>query len=61
MVFEKKVDRAAERHRLEKELKKHKTPEGEKEFELLKTCKQWLESERPLRELEMTPMSSSPT
>ncbi len=47
------VDKRLER--LEKELKKHKTPELEKEFEILKTCKQWLESEHPLRELEIAP------
>jgi len=41
--------------RLEKDLKKQKTPELEKEFELLKRCREWLETERPLRELEMTP------
>jgi ribosome-binding ATPase len=41
--------------RLEKDLKKQKTPELEKENELIKRCKQWLESERPLREMEMTP------
>ncbi len=41
--------------RLEKDLKKNKTAEAEKEFELLKRCKEWLESERPLRQMEMTP------
>src|SRR5438876_4096170 len=41
--------------RLEKDLKKMKTPELEKEFELLKRAKAHLESERPLREMEMTP------
>jgi hypothetical protein len=41
--------------RLEKDLKKQKTPEMEKEFELLQRCRQWLETERPLRELELTP------
>src|ERR1700690_164932 len=41
--------------RLEKDLKKMKTPELEKEFELLTRAKAQLESERPLREMEMTP------
>ncbi len=41
--------------RLEKDLKKMKTPELEKEFELLKRAKIQLESEKPLREMEMTP------
>ena len=40
--------------RLEKDLKKMKTPELEKEFELLKRAKVQLESEKPLREMEMT-------
>ena len=39
--------------RLEKDLKKMKTPDLEKEFELLKAAKVHLESERPLREMEM--------
>ena len=41
--------------RLEKDLKKMRTPELEKEFELLKRAKAHLETERPLREMEMTP------
>ncbi|MGI9102017.1 MAG: redox-regulated ATPase YchF [Terriglobales bacterium] len=41
--------------RLQKDLKKQKTPELEKENELLLRCKQFLEQERPLREMEMTP------
>jgi GTP-binding protein YchF len=41
--------------RLEKDLKKMKTPELEKEFELLKRAKAHVESDKPLRELEMTP------
>src|SRR5437764_8080551 len=41
--------------RLEKDLKKMKTPELEKEFELLKRAKAHLETEKPLREMEMTP------
>src|SRR5579863_2075771 len=40
--------------RLEKDLKKMKTPELEKEFELLKRAKLQVESDKPLRELEMT-------
>jgi ribosome-binding ATPase len=40
--------------RLEKDLKKMKTPELEKEFELIKRAKVQLESEKPLREMEMT-------
>jgi ribosome-binding ATPase len=41
--------------RLEKDLKKMRTPELEKENELLQRAKSHLESERPLREMEMTP------
>src|SRR5712671_1632859 len=41
--------------RLEKDLKKMKTPELEKEFELLKRAKVQVESDKPLREMEMTP------
>jgi len=41
--------------RLEKDLKKMKTPELEKEFELLKRANANLGSEKPLREMEMTP------
>jgi ribosome-binding ATPase len=41
--------------RLEKDLKKMKTPDLEKEFELLKLAKAHLESEKPLREMQMTP------
>ena len=40
--------------RVEKDLKKMRGPELEKEQELLLRCKQWLESEKPLREMEMT-------
>ncbi len=40
--------------RLEKDLKKMRTPELEKEDELLKRAKIHLETERPLREMEMT-------
>src|SRR6202795_3744696 len=40
--------------RLEKDLKKMKTPELEKEFELLKLAKAQVESDKPLREMEMT-------
>src|SRR5215472_3487296 len=41
--------------RLEKDLKKMKTPDLEKEFELLKRAKAHLGGEKPLRELEMSP------
>ena len=41
--------------RLQKDLKKMKTAELEKENELLLRAKQFLESERPLREMEMAP------
>jgi ribosome-binding ATPase len=41
--------------RVEKDLKKMKTAELEKEFELLKRAKAQIESERPLREMVMTP------
>lgn len=40
--------------RLEKDLKKMKTAELEREFDLLKRAKVHLESERPLREMEMS-------
>jgi ribosome-binding ATPase len=40
--------------RLEKDLKKMRSPELEKEFDLLKRARAHLESERPLREMEMT-------
>jgi ribosome-binding ATPase len=40
--------------RVEKDLKKMKTAELEKEFELLKRAKVQLESEKPLREMEMS-------
>jgi len=39
--------------RLEKDLKKMKTPDLEKEFELLKVAKAHLESEKPLREMQI--------
>jgi len=41
--------------RVEKDLKKMRTADLEKEFELLKRGRAQIESERPLRELEMTP------
>src|ERR1700730_11221822 len=41
--------------RLEKDLKKMKTPELEREFELLKRAKIHVETDKPLREMEMTP------
>jgi hypothetical protein len=40
--------------RLEKDLKKMKTPELEKEFELLKRAKVQVESDKPLREMDMS-------
>ena len=40
--------------RLEKDLKKMRSPELEKEFDLLKRAQTHLETERPLREMEMT-------
>ena len=40
--------------RVEKDLKKMRSADLEKEFELLKRAKAHLETERPLRELEMT-------
>src|SRR5579862_5567934 len=45
--------------RLEKDLKKMKTPELEKEFELLKRANAHLGAEKPLREMEMTPEERS--
>ena len=41
--------------RVEKDLKKMRSTDLEKEFELLKRAKTHLETERPLREMEMTP------
>jgi len=41
--------------RVEKDLKKMRSADLEKEFELLKRAKTHLETERPLREMEMTP------
>ncbi len=41
--------------RLEKDLKKMRSPELEKENELLQKAKAHLESEKPIREMEMTP------
>jgi GTP-binding protein YchF len=41
--------------RVEKDLKKMRSPELEKEFDLLKRAKAHLETEKPLREMEMTP------
>ena len=40
--------------RVEKDLKKMRSPDLEKEFELLKRAKAHLETEKPLRELEMS-------
>jgi len=47
--IEKRLDR------LEKDLKKMRSPELENEDELLKKAKSHLETEKPLREMEMTP------
>jgi ribosome-binding ATPase len=41
--------------RVEKDLKKMRSADLEKEFELLKRAKAQIESEHPLREMEMTP------
>ena len=41
--------------RLEKDLKKMKTPDLEKEFELIKRANVHLGNEKPLREMEMSP------
>jgi hypothetical protein len=41
--------------RLEKDLKKMKSAELEREFDLLKRAKTHLEAERPLRDMEMSP------
>jgi ribosome-binding ATPase YchF (GTP1/OBG family) len=40
--------------RLEKDLKKMRSPELEREFDLLKRARSHLETEKPLREMEMT-------
>jgi GTP-binding protein YchF len=40
--------------RLEKDLKKMKTPDLEREFELLKRAKAHVETEKPLREMQMS-------
>ncbi len=39
--------------RLEKDLKKMRSPELEREFDLIKRCKEHLEKELPLREMEL--------
>src|SRR5277367_2250371 len=41
--------------RVEKDLKKMRSPELEREFDLLKRAKAHVENEKPLREMEMTP------
>ncbi len=41
-------------HKLEKEVLKAKDEEGMKELELMKRCHAWLESEKPLREMEFS-------
>ena len=47
--IEKRLERVA------KDMKKAKTPEVEREHDLLLRCKQQTEAEKPLREMEMTP------
>ncbi|HYP15375.1 MAG TPA: redox-regulated ATPase YchF [Bryobacteraceae bacterium] len=49
VVVEKRLER------LEKDRKKTKNPELDREFELLGTCKEMLEAETPLRNLELNP------
>jgi GTP-binding protein YchF len=49
VVVEKRLER------LEKDRKKIKSPELDKEFELLQTCRNTLEGSEPLRRLEMSP------
>jgi ribosome-binding ATPase len=44
--------------RLEKDVKKRRSPELEREYALLQRCKAQLEDEMPLRELEVTPEDS---
>src|SRR5438477_10477646 len=46
--------------RVEKDLKKMRSADLEKEFDLLKRAKSHLESERPLREMEITPEYKKP-
>lgn len=46
--------------RLEKDLKKKKDPQFELEKAVLEKCKAHLESEKPLRELELTPEERKP-
>jgi len=48
-MVEKRLDR------LEKDLKKQKSPALEKEFEVLQTCKAALEKQTPLREVSLSP------
>ncbi len=46
-ILEKRIER------LEKDIKKLKNPLLKKELELLKSCKGWLEQEKPLRAMEL--------
>lgn len=47
-IIEKRIER------LEKDLKKLKSAESERELDLLRKCKPWLENEQPLRTMELT-------
>ncbi len=49
LIVEKRLER------LEKDLKKAKTPELEREFQILKQCKAALDTGRPLRQLDYSP------
>ncbi|MGH9682038.1 MAG: redox-regulated ATPase YchF [Candidatus Acidiferrales bacterium] len=50
------LEQASKRiERVEKDLKKKKDPHGEAELQLLLRCRQALEAEKPLRELEFKP------
>ncbi|MBK5290160.1 MAG: redox-regulated ATPase YchF [Acidobacteriia bacterium] len=49
MVVEKRMDR------VDRDRKKAKSPELDKEFEMLSRCKAVLESDRPLRAMELSP------
>lgn len=51
-VVEKRLER------LDKDLKKQKTPALEKEFQVLKICKAALDKQTPLREVDLTPDES---
>jgi ribosome-binding ATPase len=47
-VIEKRIERLA------KDIRKLKSPDFEKELELLQRCKAWLETEKPLRAMNLT-------